>query len=621
MTASAAAGDGLAALLRAFAQQQPEAPALLSPGREPTTYAQLWSQVQGVARLLRGRGIARGERVAIVMPNGEAAALAFLGVACCAVAVPIAPASTAPEIQSLMRDARVRLVITNAEPSPATVSAAGELGLATVPLESGAAGLDAGDADASIDFAEAADVALVLHTSGTTATPKRVPLTHANLRASAAAIAQQLALRPQDRCLNVMPLFHVHGLVGAVLASLSAGASVVCLSGFDAAGFFDAVARFQPTWYTAVPTLHHAIVEHGAQYQLTAPGHRFRFIRSCSASLPMRTLQALESLTGAPVIEAYGMTEMSHQLASNLLPPGMRKPGTVGVAVGAEIAVVDPSGVPLPAGHSGEIVARGAGLIAGYEDNPQADALAFRNGWFRTGDEGRLDTDGYLTITGRLKEMINRGGEKIAPREIDDALLAHPGILEAAAYAVPHPTLGEDLAAVVVAAPGSTVDEAALRAFLAQRLAVHKLPSTITRVAAIPKAATGKVQRTNLHREFATSRSEDAAPADAIERSLAAIFSDVLGTATVGRHDNFFACGGDSLKAAQVVSRIHAQYGVELPVPVLFEHPTVAALAARTHAAKNDLDARMQALVAEIEDLSDEEVARLLAQEDDGEFA
>jgi acyl-CoA synthetase (AMP-forming)/AMP-acid ligase II/aryl carrier-like protein len=607
-------------MLWTFAQRQPAAPALLSPDREPTTYAQLWTQVQGVARLLRRKGIARGERVAIVMPNGEAAALAFLGVSCCAVAVPIPPASTASEMQSLMHDARVRLVITNADPSPAAVSAARELGLATMPLEPGAAGLDAPGVGAPVDFAEAADVALVLHTSGTTAAPKRVPLTHANLRASAVTIAQQLALGPCDRCLNVMPLFHVHGLVGAVLASLSAGASVVCLPGFDATGFFDAVARFQPTWYTAVPTLHHAVVEHGASYRLKAPAHRFRFIRSCSASLPARTLEALESLTGAPVIEAYGMTEMSHQLASNPLPPGVRKAGTVGVAVGAEIAIVDPSGVPLPAGQCGEIVARGPGLIAGYEDNPQADALAFRNGWFRTGDEGRLDADGRLTITGRLKEMINRGGEKIAPREIDDALLAHPEILEAAAYAVPHPTLGEDLAAVVVAAPGSAVDEAALRAFLAKRLAVHKLPSTIMRVAAIPKAATGKVQRTNLHREFTALRNEDGAPADAIERSLAAIFSDVLGAATVGRHDNFFACGGDSLKAAQVVSRVRAQHGIELPVPVLFQHPTVAELAALARAAKIDLDARTQALIAEIEGLSDEEVARLLAQED-GEFA
>ena len=628
-------------ILGAQSLQRPDAPALLAPDRRAGTYADLRRQVDRVAATLRDAGLGHRARIAVCVPNGPEAASAALSVAAAATCAPLNPAYQAGEFRFYLEDARADAVIVLQSERGAIRDVAAELGLAVIEMvvdpaapagcfelrPAGTALRRAGSASAAADTADNAetaetgrwpspgDVALILHTSGTTARPKIVPLSQANLVASARSIAAHLALSPDDRCLNVMPLFHIHGLVGALLATLAGGGSLVCTPGFDERAFFDWVTEFEPTWYTAVPTIHQAIVANGAAYRSRAPSHRFRFARSSSAALPPTTLAALESLLGAPVLEAYGMTEASHQMATNPLPPRARKPGSVGLPAGVEIAILDDAGRELAQGATGEIAIRGPGVTAGYENNPEANAKAFTHGWFRTGDQGRLDTDGYLVIAGRLKEIVNRGGEKVSPREVDEALLEHPDVAQAVAFALPHPSLGEDLAAAVVPKSGCTPDEAQLRGFLLSRLAGFKVPSRIVFVDAIPKGPTGKVQRTSLHEKLGPALATTfVAPRTEAERTVEAIFREVLRCGPLGAHANFFAAGGDSLRGSQVIVRLNERLSLELPVTAIFRHPTIDELARAVEHGCRDSAGLAASMQAEVDALSDEEVARLLAE-------
>ncbi len=347
-------------------------------------------------------------------------------------------------------------------------------------------------------LAEADDIALLLHTSGTTSRPKLVPLRHLNLAASASHIGATLELTAKDRCLNIMPLFHIHGLVAAVISSIAAGGSVYCTPGFNALRFFQWLTEARPTWYTAVPTMHQAILARAARNPEALQAATLRFIRSSSASLPAQVMAELESSFGCPVIESYGMTEAAHQMASNRLPPGMRKPGSVGAAAGPEVAVMAPDGEILKPGQVGEIVIRGPNVTGGYEKNPEANASAFAHGWFHTGDQGVLDDDLYLRVTGRLKEIINRGGEKISPLEVDEVLMDHPAVAQVVTFAMPHDKLGEEVAAAIVLREGIAASESDIRTFASGRLADFKVPRHIVILDEIPKGATGKLQRIGL---------------------------------------------------------------------------------------------------------------------------
>jgi acyl-CoA synthetase (AMP-forming)/AMP-acid ligase II len=347
-------------------------------------------------------------------------------------------------------------------------------------------------------IADRDDTALVLHTSGTTSRPKIVPLSQHNICSSAANIAKSIGLTADDRCLNIMPLFHIHGLIAAVLSSLHAGASICCTPGFNALQFFDLLQKIEPTWYTAVPTMHQAILGRAGRNRDIADAAHLRLIRSSSASLPPAVMEKLEATFGSPVIEAYGMTEAAHQMASNPMPPTERKPGSVGVAAGPEIAIMNDAGALLTDGEIGEIVIRGANVTAGYRNNEEANSTAFTDGWFRTGDQGRFDADGYLSLTGRLKEIINRGGEKISPREVDEVLLDHPAVAQVVTFSVPHEKLGEDVAAAVVLEEGASAGEQEIRQFAAKRLADFKVPRKVIFLDEIPKGATGKLQRIGL---------------------------------------------------------------------------------------------------------------------------
>jgi oxalate---CoA ligase len=491
------------ALLAAHAA---DAPAIGAPDRPWLTHRALHALAGRTVAALNGFGIGRNDRVAIVLPNGPEAATSFLAIACGATTAPLNPAYTRDEFSFYLQDLRARaLVVPEGGDTPAR-DAAKALG---VPLLSLVPGTAAGDfslrletpltgTPAQAGMAEAEDVALVLHTSGTTSRPKIVPLRHANVTASARNIGRALALTPGDTCLNIMPLFHIHGLIAAVLSSVAAGGAVCCTPGFNAFRFFGWLGAVRPTWITAVPTMFQALLPYAERNREVIAGGRLRLLRTSSASLPAPVMAEMEAAFGVPVIESYGMTEAAHQMASNPLPPAPRFPGSVGIAAGPEIAVMDEAGALLPVGTPGEVVIRGRNVTAGYEANPDANAKAFVNGWFRTGDEGVLDEAGYLRLTGRLKEIIVRGGEKVSPLEVDAVLLAHPSVAQALTFAMPHPKLGEDVAAALVLHPGAAADEAGLRTFCAERLAAFKVPRKFVFLNEIPKGPTGKLQRIGL---------------------------------------------------------------------------------------------------------------------------
>jgi acyl-CoA synthetase (AMP-forming)/AMP-acid ligase II len=489
-----------------------EAAAIGAPGRAPLSFRGLRALAERTGAALNAAGVGRGDRVAIVLANGPEAASAFLAVACHAVTAPLNPAYRPEEFAFYLSDLQARaLIVQQGAETPARAVAAeqgipifelvpdrpfaGAFTLVPPSAITGAPGL-VGPAWGGPVGAD--DVALVLHTSGTTARPKIVPLTQANLVASARHIGRTLELGPSDVCLNIMPLFHIHGLIAAVLSSVAAGGSVVCTPGLSGFRFFTWLREVRPTWYTAVPTMHQALLDLAPRFKDVIAAGRLRFIRSSSASLPPAVMTALEDTFGVPVVEAYGMTEATHQMASNPLPPAPRFAGSVGLAAGPEIAVMDADGGLLPAGSIGEVVIRGANVTPGYENNPAANAAAFHDGWFRTGDEGVLDGDGYLRLTGRLKEIINRAGEKIAPIEVDNVLMEHPAVRQVVTFAMPSRIFGEDVAAAVVLHEGAEANGEVLRSFVAGRLAAFKVPRTIVFVAEIPKGPTGKPQRIGL---------------------------------------------------------------------------------------------------------------------------
>ncbi len=482
----------------------PKAEAIGAPERRSMTRGELVALVDRVGGALRGIGVGPQDAVAIVMPNGPEMAAAFLAVASSATAAPLNPAYRADEFDFYLEDLQAKALLILAGPDSPARAVAAKRGIRLVDVTPDLNG-PAGAFTLSVPFADAGHpepapdhVALVLHTSGTTSRPKIVPLRHSNLVASARHIAATLALTPADRCLVIMPLFHIHGLIGALSSSLYAGASIHCPPGFNALKFFGWLDEAKATWYTAVPTMHQAILSRAERNADVLARRKLRFIRSSSSSLPPQVMRDLEATFGCPVIESYGMTEATHQMASNPLPPRPRKPGTVGIAAGPEVAIMDQGGKLLARGATGEIVIRGPNVTAGYANNPKANAEAFTNGWFRTGDQGVMDSEGYLSITGRLKEIINRGGEKIAPREVDEVLMDHPAVAQVVTFGMPHAKLGEDVAAAVVLKEGQAVTEPELRDFVAERLADFKVPRKILFLAEIPKGATGKLQRIGL---------------------------------------------------------------------------------------------------------------------------
>ena len=482
------------------------------------TYGNLRNQVKAVAEQLAAAGVRRGDRVATSLTNGLPVIVSFLAAGIAGTAAPLNPAYKEDEFKFYLEDTAAKVLILPPEGADEARRAAVERGVPILTIDMDAAGTvtlsdrganaSAGRSAASVEGVldrqpvtppSVDDVALVLHTSGSTGRPKRVPLKHANLSISAQNVARSYDLTKDDVSLCVMPLFHVHGLVASTLATLASGGTVVVPAKFSPLSFWRTARDHGVTWYSAVPTLHQLLLARAGDpsdpSRRPAGTEKLRFIRSCSASLPPAVMHALERAFGAPVLEAYGMTEAAHQMTSNPLPPSARKPGSVGRGTEVKISIMDQAGNHLAIGEAGEVVIRGPNVITGYENNPDANASSFVDGWFRTGDQGVLDEHGYLTLVARIKELINRGGEKISPREIDEVLLAHPAIAEAVCFGVPHGTWGEEVEAAVVLREGATASAADLLAFCKERLADYKRPKQIHLTQAIPRTATGKIQR------------------------------------------------------------------------------------------------------------------------------
>ncbi|MCE8008219.1 acyl--CoA ligase [Aestuariivita sp.] len=491
-----------------LARHPDDAPAIGAPGRDWLSYGDLRAQAKKVADQLHACGIGRGDRVAIVLPNGPEMAVCFVSVAQAATTAPLNPGYREDEFAFYLEDLRAKAIILPHGYDGPAQAAANRFGLRVLRL-SVPEGARAGAFELTADAAEEQqadqsapkndDIALILHTSGTTSRPKIVPLLQSNVVASACNIAASLDLVPGDRCLNVMPLFHIHGLVAAVTASLQAGASICCAPGFDALRFFGWMREAKPTWYTAVPTMHQAILARAARNTEVIAEVPLRFLRSSSASLPAQVMGSLNETFGAPVIEAYGMTEAAHQMCSNRMD--LQKPGSVGVAAGPAVRIAHEAEDRLIAAV-GEVVISGPNVTPGYEGNAEANKKSFfvEDGqrWFRTGDQGAFDEDGFLHLTGRLKEIINRGGEKISPLEVDGVLLDHPDIAQVVTFALPHPKLGEEVAAAVVLNDGATTTDRDIRAFAAERMVDFKVPRRVIVLDEIPKGATGKMQRIGL---------------------------------------------------------------------------------------------------------------------------
>ncbi|MEM7295544.1 MAG: acyl--CoA ligase [Pseudomonadota bacterium] len=489
-----------------------ERAAINAPRRKPLSYGALRDLSNRVRDYLAVMGLGKDDRVAIVLPNGPEMAACFVAMAQAVTTAPLNPAYKEHEFAFYLKDLGAKaMVLVAGDDGPAAAAAQG-LGIRVIRLElkeGGAAGdftLLSTTSASSVEPEQSAhaDTALILHTSGTTSRPKIVPLTQANLAVSAGHIAHSLALSPGDRCLNVMPLFHIHGLVAAVLATLSSGGEVVCTPGFDALKFFGWLREANPTWYTAVPTMHQAILARATRNAETIAAARLRFLRSSSASLPGPVMTELAATFGAPVIEGYGMTEAAHQMCSNPLPPAEQKPGAVGVPAGPEVRIAHETNNRLLGrrGAIGEVVISGPNVTPGYEGNPEANAKSFFEAegkrWFRTGDQGSFDAEGYLTLTGRLKEIINRGGEKVSPLEVDGVLSEHPAVAQAVTFALPHAKLGEEVAAALVLKDGAKANANGIKKFARERLAGFKVPREILILDEIPKGATGKLQRIGL---------------------------------------------------------------------------------------------------------------------------
>jgi acyl-CoA synthetase (AMP-forming)/AMP-acid ligase II/acyl carrier protein len=585
---SGSSHQNILTLLKNQSVQFGDAVAIQAPDGLTVSYAELYRRVAAMVSDLHAVGVTPDSRVAIVLPNGLDMAMALLGTSCAAIAVPFNPAYREPEYDAYFSETRVsHLLARKGIPSPAR-SVAERLGMQVLELAddcrlegTSSAG---GKTETSLPNppAPAPDrVAMILLTSGSTGRPKRVPLTHRNLCASARDVRDSLSLGPQDCCLSMWEQHHIGGLVDLLLAPLASGGSVICAGSFDARRFYEILAVRSPTWFQGVPTTLRELIVYGKSRFNPLQPHSLRFLRSVAAALPPSLMEEVEHYFGVPVIQTFGMTEASPLITTNLLPPNLRKPGSAGKSCGPEVAIMDEHGTPLAPGKYGEVAVRGENIFSGYEDNPEANAVAFRNGWFYTGDTGYLDEDGYLFLRGRVKEMINRGGEKISPYELEDILSRHPAVAQLAAFAVPHPTLGEEVGVAVVAREGSQLTEASVRDFAGANLSAFKVPRTIIFLDALPRCPVGKVRRQDLADLALKSRSGAGftAPRSELEAFLAKLWATELDLPQVGIDDDFSALGGDSLSSVRLLAAVKVLLGLDFSDDALAQFTTVRKMA------------------------------------------
>jgi acyl-CoA synthetase (AMP-forming)/AMP-acid ligase II/thioesterase domain-containing protein len=582
--------------------------AMVSRDAGTLSYGELLDIIAAARATLRLAGLGRTARIAVAVSDSRQAALAILSVACSAASIPLSPRLKFEEIESLLIALRPdAIVLVEGSDSDARRAAMkNEIAIIEAwPPRDDSFGFAMIERAAGIkppDDVEEPDIdapAFILQTSGTTGKPKLIPFSHRNMVAVAARCQVWFNLTPEDRCLCVTPVAYAHGLKVAVLTPLLTGGTVVFpsdTSRFDHSDWFGAL---QPTWYSAAPAIHRLVFDRAQVAPEAMKSHSLRFVLSSSAPLPPNVRQVVQDALGVPVIEHYSSSEASF-MAANLPRPTSPKPGSVGLPWPDSMIIADDDWRELLPGEQGEILVRGPTVISGYLDAPDITAGSFRDGWFKTGDIGSLDDDGVLAFHGRKSDVINRGGEKISPIEIDEALLRHPDIVDAVAFPVAHPRLGEDVAAAIVLKPGAVARPQDIRQFLRQTLAPHKLPRRIHTLETLPKGNTGKVRRRDLAgiigNGFADEREhrwESLA-----EEAIASVWQELLQRKDIGPEDDFFELGGDSLLATQMLHELERQMGSAFPVEILFDNATIRQLAsalAGEHLATN------QGLLAQIQ--------------------
>lgn len=567
----------------------PDTVAIMDRSGAVTTYRALSDRVSGLAAQFAACAPSRDRRprIGIVMPNGPDLSATLLAAAIAGEATPFNPALTAVEFERYFEQTRIAFLVVADGDDGAAASVAARIGLPVLRLSQGGAIIGV-DADGAVPVPEPDAIAMVLMTSGSTGMPKIVPLSHRNVCRSASDVARSVVLGPQDRCLVMWQQFHIGGLVDLLLAPLQAGGTLIVTPGFDEALFFDLLDRAQPTWFQAVPTTLGALAQYAERNGLSPRGTSLRFVRSVAAALTPQLQDRVADLFGVPVVRTLGMTEASPLITSTALPPALDKVGSVGRSCGPDLRVFGPGMEVMGTGQAGEIAIRGENVFAGYENNPDANATAFRDGWFFTGDNGYLDEDGDLFLTGRTKEQINRGGYKIMPSEVEEALSRHPAVHEAAVFGVPHRTLGEDVAGAVSLKPGATADAAALRAHLSDLLAANKVPGRIAIMSELPRNPVGKLDRLALAQramDDAANSVAEQGPRDAMERFLVTLWTRELALPKVGIHQDFAMVGGDSLSALRILVAMETVFGRPVPDELIPDFNTIAATAAALDAA------------------------------------
>ena len=480
--------------------------ALTSEISTKLSYKDLKLFIDKISKQLAGNGLSNKDRAAIVLPNGPYMASSFLAISSYMSAAPLNPSYKSEEYEFYLKDLNPKIVLVEKNSDNPVVDVAKKLKIELCeinPEKDGPSGIfNIYENETEYSLPDENDESLVLHTSGTTSRPKIVPLTNKNIFSSAENISKSLNLSESDHCLNIMPLFHIHGLIAILASSMRAGASVCASNGFNAIKFLDLAKSEKINWYSGVPTMHQTILLRARRNSEIAKELKLRLIRSSSASLPPAVFKDLNDVFNCPVIEAYGMTEATHQMTSNPLPPKQQKAGFVGLPAGPEVCIMNENGDVLKQGEEGEVCIKGENVTLGYDNNEEANKTSFTNGWFRTGDQGYFDKEGYLKISGRLKEIINKGGEKISPLEVDNVLMDHPFIDQAVCFGYDDKMLGENIASAIIIKSGETCSENDVLQYAQEKLAKFKIPKKIFFVEEIPKGATGKLQRNVLAKKF-----------------------------------------------------------------------------------------------------------------------
>ena len=570
-------------VIRAHAELRPKQAAIIGSDFSAISYRMLLDEIDEVRAALRHAGFGRDARIAVAIANSAHAARAIIAIACSATAVPIDPKLTVAEVERCLLALRPQAVLVLRDTDSAARSAAEQRGFPIIEAsiaKDGRLQLAVPSIGSSLpsDEPDPAAPAFILHTSGTSSDPNLVPFSHRNMLAVIERLQTWFELTPQDRCLNVSPVYYSHALTTTLLPPLMTGGSVAFPANPTNVDLSEWFSELRPTWYSAGPTLHLSVLEKAEARADARTMHSLRFISTAGAPISADVQQRMQTVLGVPVLEHYGSSETA-QIASNRLPPAPSKPGTVGIPWPDIVGIVDDDGKPMPVGQRGAVVVRGPSVMSGYLNAPERNRSIFQDGWFRTGDIGSIDEEGFLSLHGRDKELINRGSEKISPIEIDQALLSHPGVAQAAAYGVPHPRLGEDVAAAVVLHPGALVTPLELRDFLGTKLAAFKVPRRISILDELPKGITGKLLRRRLAESTQEKAQHSGLSEERLHADLLQLWRRILKTEKISLDDDFFEIGGDSLLAMDVSLELGRLVGQTLPESILFEAPTVRELA------------------------------------------